>query len=286
MKKVFSLIFISIFLGGAMHSQKNDLKIMSFNIRMDRAPDGINQWSNRKEWVAELIKFYDIDILGCQEVTANQLHDLQNRLSEYEFVGVGRDDGKEAGEFSPLFFRKERFEMLATQTFWLSQTPHLVSKGWDANYFRIATWAELIDKNSRDTFFVFNTHFDHIAVEARKHSVVLLREKVQQIAGNRLAFITGDFNFSEQTEYYKSITKDSAQLIMFFDSHKLAQSTYGPSWTFQGFGQVPLKEREKIDFIFTTQPSQIKVKQSAIVSEQRDSIFPSDHFPLFIEIGY
>src|SRR5690606_6668984 len=135
--------------------------IMSFNIRYDEPQDKEQNWHQRKENVVRMLKFYDLDMIGLQEVLLSQLNYLKSNLDAYEVVGVGREDGKDKGEFVPIFYKKDRYAQINTGTFWLSETPNEVSKGWDANLERIVTWAILLDKNSNREVIFFNTHFDH-----------------------------------------------------------------------------------------------------------------------------
>ena len=141
---------------------------MSYNIRHagDENMEGRNSWSNRKTMVASVIRFHNPDIAGLQKVLITQIGDMESLLPEYEWVGSGKDDGKKAGEFSPLFFKKDRFNVLSHSTFWLSETPDIVSRGWDAVCNRIVTWAQFEDLNTGRVFYVFNTHFDHMPVLA------------------------------------------------------------------------------------------------------------------------
>lgn len=164
MKKKLLILFVKLLLFCPLaYGQKSEpVNALSFNIRYDNPNDGLQNWHYRKDNILRMINFYDLDILGLQEVLINQLNFLKKHLNEYETVGVGRKDGKNKGEFAPIFFRKNKFELLESGTFWLSETPEKVSIGWDAALERIATWAVLKDKTSRKEFIVMNTHFDHI----------------------------------------------------------------------------------------------------------------------------
>ncbi len=131
------------------HAAAETLNVMTWNIRLNTPSDGINAWPNRKDWVAEIIVKNKVDIAGFQEVLVEQLEDLKARLPEMDVYGVGRNDGKNAGEFTPIFFRKDRFELLDQSTFWLSMTPDkTASKGWDAALPRIASWVKLKDRQT------------------------------------------------------------------------------------------------------------------------------------------
>ena len=158
----------------------------TFNIRYDNPEDSLNNWKYRKDSVAKFIRTNDIDIVGMQEVLHNQLEDLKSRLPEYTEVGVGREDGKTEGEYAPLFFKKDRFEVLDSNTFWLSQYPDSVGFiGWDGACTRIATWAKLKDKSNGKIFMAINTHFDHVGVEARREGALLIIKRIKEIVGDR-----------------------------------------------------------------------------------------------------
>ena len=143
-------------------SAPEPVNVMSFNIRYDNPEDSLDNWRYRKDRVANAIHFYDVDILGTQEVLHNQLEDLKLRLPEYGVVGVGREDGKEKGEYSALWYKKDRFNVLDSGYFWLSETPEVAgSKGWDGACERIASWVKLQDKVSGKEYFALNTHLDY-----------------------------------------------------------------------------------------------------------------------------
>lgn len=255
------------------------IKVMTCNIRLDTPVDSFNNWKYRKIYLATMIRFYEPDILGTQEVLDNQLHDLLTLLPEYDYIGVGRKDGKSEGEYSAIFYRKNRFKLVKFGNFWLSQTPEIPgSRGWDAACERIVTWGVLLDEYSRKQIAVFNTHFDHIGKSARLNSAMLLKERISQIKGSMPVILTGDFNDTEFSETIQTLQKEG-KLV---DTRKLAGIVYGPEWTFHGFGKVPLQDRERIDFIFVS--PEIRVKKYASVSELCDTIYLSDHNPVLAEI--
>ena len=171
------------------------LNVMSWNIRYDNPRDGVNAWKNRKDWVAEIITTQKVDIVGLQEVLLRQLDDLKKRLPEMDVYGVGRDDGKSRGEFAPIFFPQERFDLLDKSTFWLSRTPDKVgSRDWDAAITRIASWVKLKDRNTGRVFYVINTHFDHRGEKARAESAALLAKQLREKFTEHPVILTGDFN--------------------------------------------------------------------------------------------
>lgn len=252
---------------------------MTFNLRFDNPRDGENQWKYRKENVASIINFYDVDVCGMQEVLKSQIEDLEHLLPNYEWVGVGRDNGKDKGEFSCIFYNKERVKLLKTKTFWLSETPEKTDKGWDANLPRIVTWAFFKSKKTRKEFYVFNTHFDHMGVVARRESAKLLLEKVKEIAKNAPAIITGDFNATPSDEPIRILT-DERNPDFLKDTELLSETPhFGPYSTFNGFTEKE-QEGRHIDYIFIKNYN-FKVKKHATLSPTWAGKFASDHHAVF-----
>ena len=270
----------STFLGKIVGAQnKVALNVMTFNIRYDNADDLQNNWQYRKDFAARMIGFYNVDIVGTQEVLKNQLDDLLQRLPGYTSLGVGRIDGKEKGEYSAIFFQTQKFEVEKNGHFWLSQQPESIgSVGWDAACERIVTWAVFKEKKTGLRFAFFNTHFDHIGVVARKESALLLKKRVTEIAGTLPVILTGDLNVTPDAEAVYTLLADG-QLA---DSRKLSKLSYGPSWSFHDFGRTALAARRRIDYIFVGKG--IKVNRYASICETLDSTFLSDHNPVFAEI--
>ena len=262
--------------GAALLGLASQVRWATFNIRYDNPADSLNNWQYRKDTVARFIKAQNLDIVGMQEVLHNQLEDLKARLPEYAEVGVGREDGKTKGEYAPLFFKKDRFEVLDSNTFWLSQYPDSVGFiGWDGACTRIATWAKLKERETGKIFMAVNTHFDHVGVEARTKGALLIIEKIKEIVGDRPAVLTGDFNVSDEWDAYKTITTNE---FVMKDAFKIAEKKEGVDYTFHDFGRIPADSCEKIDYIFVT--PQIKVTDAFIPQEpQGETGFVSDHNP-------
>ena len=255
--------------------------IMSFNIRYDEPNDKEQNWNHRKENVLRMLNFYDLDIMGFQEVLLSQLNYLKTNLDAYDVVGVGREDGMDKGEFVPIFYRKDRFKKIETGTFWLSETPNKVSKGWDANLERIVTWVILIDKRSDKEFIILNTHFDHRGVEARIQSAQLLKSKIGKLAQGRQVILTGDFNSLPESDAIRTLTNisDGNRLV---NSNELAKLTYGPNWTSGGFDSKPFDQRRIIDYVFLKNIA--VVNRYAVFTEKLNEICLSDHCPVFVQI--
>jgi endonuclease/exonuclease/phosphatase family metal-dependent hydrolase len=262
--------------------QAQTLNVMTFNIRYNNAADSANAWPFRKDKVASQILFHDVDLLGVQEALHGQLEDLQQRLPSYKYVGVGRTDGEQKGEYSALFFDTARLQLLHSETFWLSQQPTVAgSKGWDAAITRVVTWAQFKDLKTNLKFYAFNTHFDHMGKVARRESANLLLQKIESFAGKNPVIVTGDFNASPADEPIQLIT-DSNNLHHLTDSKAISATPhYGPSGTFNGFQQKEVND-EPIDYIFVK--NGVKVLKHATLSQSWNGLFSSDHFPVFAKL--
>lgn len=211
MRKILFLILILAPV--SLFSQQ--MNIITFNIRLNTPNDGINAWPNRIDMVCGLLKFHDPDIFGLQEALHGQIEDIQKNLPDYEWFGVGRDDGEKAGEFSPIFFIKTKFILIENGTFWLSETPEKPGKGWDAAFNRVVTWGKFKSKVTGKQFLVFNTHFDHIGNEARKNSAFLIRDKIKEISNNQglPVILVGDFNLEPESEPIGLIKTDRKSVV-------------------------------------------------------------------------
>ncbi len=253
------------------------MSVMSYNIKYANEKDGENSWSQRKEHLTNQIKFYEPDIFGVQEAVLKQLEHFQQNLEGYDYVGVGRDDGKKKGEFSAVFYKKDQFELLEEDTFWLSETPRKPSKGWDAAYPRVCTLALFEKKDSGEKFYVFNTHFDHVGEEAREQSAQLIIKEIERINDEDLPVVLmGDLNLEPEA---KPIQYLSGQMN---DSKKTAEKlVFGPEGTFNGYNfKEPVNRR--IDYIFTTDDFQ--VQKYAVLSDSKNLKYPSDHLPVLVTL--
>ena len=258
-----------------------DLKVMTFNVRINLVSDGDNAWPNRKEMAASMIRFYEPDIFGVQEALEGQVNDLSVRLPEYAWIGVGRDDGKQAGEYMAIFYSKSRFKLLQEDTFWLNEHPQSTGLGWDAAYIRVVTWAQFQDLQTGATFFHFNTHFDNRGELARMESAMLLLSRIQAIAGSSPVIVTGDFNTPPDSEPYRILTGSD----LLSDAKVKSQSPHhGPSRTFNKFNLETLKTTEApIDYIFVS--DKIDVLKHGTLSDTIDGFFPSDHMPVIANLN-
>lgn len=250
------------------------LKVMTYNIRLDIAVDGVNQWPNRKQKVFDLLKKYDPDIIGVQEALHHQLQDILKALPGYQSAGVGRDDGKEKGEYSAILYKTERLELISQKTLWLSETPEVPgSKSWDAAITRVVTQAHFRDKKTKKEFAHFNTHFDHIGKEARLNSARIIRGMIGGRPKNLSALVTGDFNAEPVEPPYSEILLNQVVL-----DARPKEVTTGTFCTFEMNSQ-PCR---LIDYIFYTTPW--KVLRYEVIQDNDGRYYPSDHLPVMVEV--
>jgi endonuclease/exonuclease/phosphatase family metal-dependent hydrolase len=277
-KRLLSIILaFTIF---QLHAQ--DLNVMTFNIRFNNPKDSANAWPNRKDYAASQVLFHHTHILGVQEALNDQIVDLQDRLKQYKYIGVGREDGKTKGEYSAIFYDTTRLRLLEGSTFWLSENPTVVGKaGWDAALPRIVTWARFRDKKTKKIFYHFNTHFDHMGQQARKESARLLLQKVKDIAGNTPVIVTGDFNATPTSEPVQVLLNPSDANRLTDTKAISKQPHYGPSGTFNAFGPKETSN-EPIDWIFVK--NGVTVLQHATLSQTWNGRFSSDHFPVYARL--
>lgn len=254
------------------------LTIGTYNLRYDNPKDTGNLWINRAPVIASLIRFHDFDIFGTQEGYKNQLDDIINALPQYNYCGVGRNDGKDKGEHSAIFYKKDDFNLLNKGDFWLSQTPDTPSLGWDATCCnRICSWVYLQHKKSGKKFYFFNAHYDHQGIQARKESSKLILQKINNIAANEPVIFTGDLNGSHKSEWYQAIAT-SAKLK---DTYKEVKYPYANNASHNGFGSTK-DSTDIIDHIFITK--HFTVSKWGLLTDTYHGKFPSDHFPVLAEV--
>ena len=255
-----------------------DIKVMTFNMRYDNSGDGDNIWANRRDRVAECVKFYSPDILGAQELLDNQYTDLKNRLTDYASLGTARDDGKTEGEYGPLFYKKDRFTKTRDGQFWLSATPDKVSLGWDGGCKRIATWAILTDRYTGKQVFAMNTHLDNSGAQARSEGVKLLLEKAKSLASNMPIIITGDFNATPGSSVHNDMKAGGMR-----DSRELSPVKYGPEWTWHDWKGHNYEWRGILDYVFTK--GNIDIKSYGALAETNEGRYLSDHLPVLVTLS-
>ncbi|WP_264566591.1 endonuclease/exonuclease/phosphatase family protein [Flavobacterium sp. N3904] len=272
--------YIVCFCAVSLFSNAQTLKIMTYNIRLDVASDGENDWTHRKDFFNAQIQFYEPDIFGVQEAKPNQVLDIATALPKYNYVGIGRD-GIGKGESSNIFYIKEKFKVIESNTFWLSATPDTISMGWDAACNRVCTYALLKNKQSNKLIWVFNTHLDHIGEQARTKGLELILSRIEKLNNKKYPVILmGDFNSEPETDRIIALKNrmNDAKTIS-------KEKPFGPYGTFNNF-----KYNEAttllIDYIFLSKSNHITVNKYAVLSDARDLKYPSDHFPVFVEINY
>ncbi|MFZ4400010.1 MAG: endonuclease/exonuclease/phosphatase family protein [Bacteroidales bacterium] len=276
MKKALFFLII-IYFTNIFITNSQSIKAITYNLRYENTFDGDNAWSNRKERVSAMLSFYDADIFGIQEGLSSQIVYLDSCLPQYYHAGIGRDDGKTKGEHSAIFYKTNKFELLKTSTFWLSETPDTVSMGWDAVCNRICTYVLLKDKKTQQKIWVFNTHFDHIGEKAQQNSARLIIDRIKKLnKENYPIVLMGDFNMTpdkEPIKYITTVLKDAKYLYK-----KDADSTEG---TFNAFEfNKPVTSR--IDYFFV---SGFKVTKYRVLTDSYHCKYLSDHLPVFVEIS-
>lgn len=303
MKHSFLFLLLLLFLATQTSAQ---MLVGSYNIRYKNAGDSINGdlWPKRCQVICDQVNFISPDIFGAQEVLHNQLTDMLARLDGYDFIGVGRDDGKTAGEYAAIFYRSDRLRLLDQGSFWLSETPDSPSLGWDAACVRICTWGRFAGQTATDdeAFYFFNTHLDHVGVTARREAARLIVDKIRDIARGAPVFLTGDFNVDQNDEIYVILTQSG----MLQDAFAVARLRFAENGTFNSF-DPELFTTSRIDHIFVSPGTRVDAVGVLTdgywlpEAEATDSIkgrdapqqinfgkrsrrLPSDHYPVFVRI--
>ena len=274
LKKLFSIALMILLVLPAI----GQTSLMTYNIRYNNPNDKENWWENRKKELAQLIDYYHPDIFGIQEGLFDQVNYLDEALSEYDFIGVGRDDGKRKGEFTAIFYNTDTYQLLETKTYWLSESPEIVSIGWDASMERISTYGAFDKIDTGDTLHVFNAHYDHIGEIARKKSseLILSLMKEKDIAEKHLVLM-GDLNAEPGSDPINILTQ------FLNDSYASSIAPYGPIGTFNGFKlDHPLSNR--IDYIMTRNLETISFRH--IDDRRKNKLWPSDHLPVLVELTF
>jgi endonuclease/exonuclease/phosphatase family metal-dependent hydrolase len=258
-------------------TKTHDIKVITLNIRYDNPADSTNAWPHRAHIVSSFIDSEKPDLFGMQEVLWHQYEYLDSALTGYASVAAGRDDGRHAGEASPVFYRRDRFEAYASGTFWLSATPEVPgSKGWGAACTRIATWVRLTDKQNGDTILFMNTHFDHISDSARVMAAIMMRQRLEKLARDNRFVITGDFNALPGSLAINKMVSDG----LIKDSYSISQTAPDGSNSFNSFKNGPRTER--IDYIFVR--NGMGVKNWSVKKVKDNGVFISDHWPVIATI--
>jgi endonuclease/exonuclease/phosphatase family metal-dependent hydrolase len=274
---IISVFFTLILFSGCWNNTERNISVMTFNIRYDNPYDSANAWSSRLGLVCELLKNEKPDLLGLQEALWYQYEAIDSAIIGYSSIAKGRDDGKKKGEMNPVFYNNSRFDLVNSNTFWLSKTLNKAgSKGWGASLPRIVTWVELRDKKTNKALCYFNTHFAHDSDSARIMSAGILLQEVKRIAGKNKFVITGDFNMSPKSKAYSILTEKSSSKSTLKDSYLISKTKpEGPAYTTNSFRDEPGKER--IDYVFVK--SGTKVLSASVLVKKEGPVFVSDHWP-------
>ena len=255
------------------------ISVMTFNIRLDASVDGPNVWANRKAAVCEMLHYYSPDLLGLQEVCPNQMEDLKAGLPDYEALGVGRDDGKHMGEHSPVFFKKSRYKLIKHGDFSLSETPEVFgTKGWDASYNRVCSWAILKDLKSGKKIAFFNTHLDNDGQVARREGIRLILNRIKEYAPGMPAIITADYNCSDGEAPFTVLRENGMSNV-----RDIAPVVYGPSYSWHDYGRLPVSECPLLDHVFVSH--QLKATRYRVVQDKPENVWLSDHFPVLVNLN-
>lgn len=282
MVKLKNALFVALLLFFFCSGYSQTIRVATYNIRNDNRGDSLagNGWQKRYPYIAQLVKFHDFDIFGTQEILYHQITDLSKELPGYVYYGIGRDDGKHAGEHSEIFFKKDKFQMLAHGDFWLSETPGKPGLGWDATCCnRICSWVLLQEKKSKKKFYVFNTHYDYQKDLARNESSKLMLKEIKRIAGTEPVIFMGDLNGGIESSWYKTIANSG----LLKDTYTVVKEPYAPTGSFNAFGEN-LQSDEVIDHIFVTK--QFKVDKWGILTDSYHGRYPSDHFPVMAVVKF
>jgi len=275
----YRIIFFSFLTLSSVVASGQEFSAMSYNIKYDNTNDTVNNWNDRKEDMVRLIKYYEPQFLGMQEVLHRQLTYLDEQLGNFSYVGVGRDNGKEKGEYSPILYDTKVFKLLKSETFWLSDTPDKISVGWDASMERICTYALFEHKTNKEKVFVFNTHFDHIGTEAREKSAELIAAKIKELNIDKNALILmGDLNLPPETAPIQFLQ------TQFTDGLTASKKPfYGPTGTFSGFDHNRVLD-SRIDYIFT---ENLKVEAYMHIDDRmKNNKHVSDHLPVLAKLAF
>ncbi|MFT3846688.1 MAG: endonuclease/exonuclease/phosphatase family protein [Lacibacter sp.] len=276
MKKIRSFIIVFGLLLFSAGIKSQHITVGTFNLRYDNANDTGNLWKDRLPVVSSLIRFHAFDIVGTQEGLKNQLADLSASLPGFAYYGVGRDDARSGGEHSAIFYKTDKYSLIGSGDFWLSETPEKPGFGWDARNNRICSWIQLKEKNTGNVFFVFNVHYDHRGVAARIESSKLIMTRIQVIAGKHPVILTGDFNGNHQSEWYRYIQGSG----LLKDALTMATDPYINNGSFNSF-KTNNPAKDIIDHIFLSE--QFRVIRFGILTDTYHGKFPSDHYPVLAE---
>lgn len=263
-----------------MIAHGQSIKLMTYNIRLDVSSDGENDWNHRKDFLVSQIQFYSPDIFGTQEGLPHQIDYIYKCLKHYKYLGSGRES-ESKGESTSVFYDTTKFVVKFHETFWLSTTPNQVSKGWDASYIRICTYALFQCKLTNQEFWVFNTHLDNDGEIARIKGIDLILNKMHEANIRNLPVLfMGDFNSTPDTELIKNLKNEM------LDSKEISDSKpFGPDETFNNF-EFHKPADMLIDYIFVSKSPRPTVLKYSVLTDSKNCRYPSDHFPILVELRF
>ncbi|HFA47722.1 MAG TPA: endonuclease/exonuclease/phosphatase family protein [Bacteroidetes bacterium] len=276
MKYIFPVL---LFAANTILAHAQNLKLMTYNMRLDLPSDGENAWPNRKDFFVKQLLDISPDIIGTQEGLPRQIDFIDQKLSNYSYIGIGRDGGKGKGEYCAIFYKKEKLKLIKSNTFWLSKTPEKKSKGWDAAYIRICTYGLFKDKKSGKPFWVFNTHLDNKGEQARRKGIRLICKKIKQLNNeNHPVILMGDLNAEPDNKIIKRLSRK------FIDA-KVADKNPSPEMdaTFNAF-DFDSSPTRRIDYIFL-EKRKFAINSYLAPRLAKNGKYPSDHFPVIVEVS-
>lgn len=277
-RTILSLLLTSL----AMVTFAQSLYVGTYNIRYKNKDDSIkgNVWTKRCQVMCDQINFESPDVFGAQEVLVGQLRDMLGKLDGYSYIGVGRDDGREAGEYAAVFYKNDRVRLLDSGNFWLNEMPDIPKLGWDAACIRICTWGKFKDLRTRKTFFFFNLHMDHVGIVARREAARLVVSRIKEIAKGAPTVLTGDFNVDQTDEIYTIFTQSG----ILKDAYDHARIRFAENGTFNSF-KTDAKTHSRIDYVFVSPSIDVEaygVRTDSYWTDKRRN--PSDHYPVFVKL--
>ena len=300
------LLFIVLLLAAAFQMNAQQMLVGSYNIRYKNANDSINGevWTKRCQVICDQVNFMAPDIFGAQEVLYGQLQDMKHALDDYDYIGIGRDDGERAGEHEAIFYKTDKLQLLDHGDFWLSETPDKPGLGWDAVCIRICTWGKFARKTGEEVtpFYYFNLHMDHVGVVARREAAKLVVQRIREIAQGAPVVLTGDFNVDQNDEIYTIFTQSG----LLKDSYAAARIRFAENGTFNAF-KTNYFTTSRIDHVFVSPSTEVEAygvftnsywtpdddpddNLKATDAPQQISFDtyirhnPSDHYPVFVRV--
>lgn len=276
---MFKNLLLLVALIALSSCKSKDVSIMTYNIRMNTPNDKENAWPERVDFLTTQVSYYAPDIMGVQEALPGQIENLNSKLENYSFIGKGRD-ANSTGEYSAIYYNHNKYKVENQNTFWLSETPTILSKSWDAALPRICTYGLFTNLKTGLQLWVFNTHLDHVGAVSRVESVKLIMQKIEEVNEKKIPVVfMGDLNVEPSSDVISQAKKSLE------DTYEVANLTYGSVGTFNGFNYNKSADR-RIDYIMVSKMPTLIVEKYAVFNESKDLRFPSDHFPVLVNLSF